>query len=123
MMQPKSPKWLDDVSKESTFIIDETAGIGFADYVGDGRLRRAVERSFLIIGEALQRLDRTDPPTAASISGLRKIVGFRNRLVHGYYATDHEQGWAIIHDFAPRLHVEVDALVRMAERDLADSDD
>lgn len=123
MMQPKSLKWLDDISEESGFIIDETAGIGFADYIADRRLRRAVERSFLIIGEALLRLERTDPPTAASVSDCRKIIGFRNRLVHGYYATDYEQVWSIIHEFVPRLRSEVDMLLRAAERNLPDSTD
>jgi uncharacterized protein with HEPN domain len=68
MMQPKSLKWLDDISDACGFIIDETAGAGFADYVADRRLRWSVERSFLIIGETLLRLERTDPSTAASIS-------------------------------------------------------
>jgi uncharacterized protein with HEPN domain len=123
MMQPKSLKWLDDISIESGFIIDETAGTAFAEYIADGRLRRAVERNFLIIGEALLRLERTDLSTTASISDYRTIIGFRNRLVHGYYATDHEQVWAIIHDFVPRLRAEVNTLLHAAELDLPDSDD
>ncbi|HEX5499297.1 MAG TPA: HepT-like ribonuclease domain-containing protein, partial [Thermomicrobiales bacterium] len=74
-------------------------------------------------GEALLRLERTDPPAVALIGNYRKIIGFRNRLVHGYYTTDQEQVWTIIHDFVPRLRLEVDALLMAATRDLSDADD
>ncbi|MCL3777441.1 DUF86 domain-containing protein [Actinomyces sp. 186855] len=46
--------------------------------------RRAVEREFEIIGEALGRLRRDDPQTAGRIPGLAEAVGMRNVLIHGY---------------------------------------
>jgi uncharacterized protein with HEPN domain len=64
------------------------AGRSFADYEADRQFRRAVEREFEIIGEALNRLDHDDPETAGRIPELRRIVGFRNRIIHGYDAVD-----------------------------------
>ncbi len=46
--------------------------------------RRAVEREFEIIGEALGRLRRIDPEVAAQVPGLKDAVGLRNVLIHGY---------------------------------------
>jgi uncharacterized protein with HEPN domain len=46
--------------------------------------RRAVEREFEIIGEALNTLRRIDPETAARVPGLANAVGLRNILIHGY---------------------------------------
>jgi len=39
-------------------------------------LRSAVERQFKVIGEALNRLSRLDPETAARVSDLPRIVAF-----------------------------------------------
>lgn len=47
-------------------------------------VRRAVEREFEIIGEALGKLRRLDPETAVRIPGLGNAVGVRNVLIHGY---------------------------------------
>ena len=82
-MHPKSPKWLEQIEDAAAFVLEITAGHSLADYDADRLLRAAVERQFEIIGEALQRIARTDPATVDRISDYRKIVGFRNRLVHG----------------------------------------
>jgi uncharacterized protein with HEPN domain len=72
-------------------------------------LQRAVEREFEIIGEALNRLDRLDPLTSACISELRRIVGFRNRIIHGYDTVDDAVVWGIVEKHLPSLMREVAA--------------
>jgi uncharacterized protein with HEPN domain len=54
-----------------------TAGKSVDDYRADKQLRRAVERSFEIVGEALSQLRKLDPHSAAHFSESRKIIGFR----------------------------------------------
>jgi len=73
--------------------------------------RRAVEREFEIIREALNRLDRLDPPTAARISELRRIVDFRNRIIHGYDTVDDAVVWGIVEKHLPPLVNEVVMLI------------
>ena len=114
-MHPKSPKWLDDISDASAHVLQWTAGLSLADYENALPLRLAIERSFEIIGEALLRLERTDPATAGRLTDYRKAIGFRNRLVHGYDTIDNRQVWEIIHDFLPALKAEVDMLLAEAE--------
>lgn len=69
----------------------------------DRQFRRAVEREFEIIGEALNRLLQADSATGARITGLNRIVGLRNRIVHGYDAVDDATVWGIIEGHLPRL--------------------
>ena len=58
------------------------------EYQADRQFRRAVEREFEIIGEALNRLTHADPSTADRLDELPRIVGFRNRIIHGYDTVD-----------------------------------
>lgn len=89
-MHPKSPKSFEVIINAAANIVAWTANRTLSDYESDSFLRSAVERNFEIIGEALLRLERTDPDTAARISDYRKIIGFRNCLAHGYDDTDHQ---------------------------------
>lgn len=110
-MQPMSPKWLEDAAEACARVAAWTAGLALADYAGNALVRSAVERQFEIIGEALLRLERDDPDTAGRLSQYRKIIGFRNRIAHGYDVIDHGQVWAIVQGPLPLLRREVDALL------------
>jgi uncharacterized protein with HEPN domain len=74
-------------------------------------LRSAVERQLGIVGEALNKLSKVDLATASAITDLRRIVGFRNVLVHGYATVDDFLVWQIVETSLPRLLGEVDALL------------
>ena len=72
------------------------------------------EREFEIIGEALNRLARLDPSVAERIAGLPRIVGFRNRIIHGYDTVDDATVWGIIQGHLGALLAECEALLREA---------
>lgn len=117
-MHPKSPKWLDDIALASAHITDWTDGLTLADYEADDLLRSAVERNFEIVGEAMLRVERTAPATAARVSGYRKIIGFRNRIAHRYDEIDHAQVWDVIQHLLPVSRAEVDQLLQEAGDEL-----
>lgn len=70
-----------------------------------------MEREFEVIGEALHRLEAGDPATAALIDDLRRIVGFRNRIIHGYDTLDDATVWGVIEGRLPRLLEQVKGLL------------
>ena len=72
---------------------------------------RAVERKFEIIGEAFNRLDKSDPTIAAQIPQHRQIISFRNVLIHGYDILDEAIVWQIIQADLPILKQTVEALL------------
>lgn len=88
-----------------------TAGKTLADYEGDALLRSAVVRWFEIIGEVLAQLAHPDQAVAARITDYRRIIAFRNILIHGYAEIDNRIVWDIIESKLPMLRREVSALL------------
>lgn len=72
-------------------------------------LRSAVERQFEIIGEALNRVKRTDEGILAHIGGWREVISFRNILAHGYDFVEDAIVWEIIEKDIPRLIADLKA--------------
>jgi uncharacterized protein with HEPN domain len=88
-----------------------TAGKNFADYQADALLRSAVERQFEIIGEAMTRLAKIDPEIAGRITDHRRIIAFRNILIHGYAEIDDRIVWGVLERNLPPLRAELDTLL------------
>ncbi len=114
-MHAKSPRWLEDIVRSGAFVTKVTADVTFADFDSNLLLRSGVERHFEIIGEALRRLEDTDPATAARIAGSRTAIGFRNRLAHRYDDIDNAQVWEIVHNTLPILLADAAQLMHEAE--------
>ena len=114
-MTVETKKLLLDVREAGQSILDHTSGKTMVDYAADRFFRRAVEREFEIIGEALNRLARVDPATADQVTELRRIVDFRNRIIHGYDSIDDEVVWGVTEKHLPPLVREVSALLAAAE--------
>ncbi len=83
-MRPESAALIWDALDAANTIGEFLAGISRDDYAEDRLRRRAVEREFEIIGEALNKLRRIDAETALRVPGLRNAIGLRNALIHGY---------------------------------------
>jgi uncharacterized protein with HEPN domain len=77
----------------------------FSQYENDFKTQSAVERHLGIIGEAVNKYDILNPND--SLVNARKIVGFRNRLIHAYDAIDPSMIWAIIKQYLQPLKEEV----------------
>jgi len=81
----------------------------FKVYMADKMLRRAVEREFEIIGEAMSRIEKFD--STIEISSKRQIISLRNRVIHGYDKIDNEIIWGTIVRHLPTLKLEIDNLL------------
>jgi uncharacterized protein with HEPN domain len=90
-------------------------GKTYEAFVEDDLVRSAVERQLQIIGEALSQLARIDPQVARNVAELRRIIAFRNILVHGYAAIDYDTVWRLIEDKLPELQVNLQALLRVSD--------
>jgi uncharacterized protein with HEPN domain len=106
-MPPDRRTYLWDALTAADLISQFTADKSFLDYRADALLRSGVERQFEIIGEALNQLAKADTAMAARIPELRRIVAFRNILIHGYATVDDELVWQVVTDKLPALAATV----------------
>lgn len=110
-MRLKAKKYLYDMQQAADRLDDFTSGKRFSNYADDAMLRAAVERQFEILGEALAQLSRLDPVLAAKISEHRRIIAFRNILIHGYADVDDKLVWDVVEGKLPVLRRQVASLL------------
>ena len=110
-MRLESKKHLEDVRQAACLIREFTTGQTAEGYAQSELIRSAVERQFIIIGEALGRLAREDAGATASLGDTKRIIAFRNILVHGYDVMDHRVVWDIASSHLPALAERVEALL------------
>ena len=99
--------YLQDVLEACTAIEDVMSGVSVEEYRTKRAVRSAVEREFIIIGEALRRLSALDERLFCSISNSRAIVDFRNLLAHDYGAVDDDAVFGLVYSDLIVMKAEV----------------
>ena len=106
-MTIKEKKYLSDMMRAISLIESFTANTrSYTEYTMDLKTQSAVERQLAIIGEALNQYDKQPERISP-----RKIVGFRNRIIHAYDSLDDTLVWAIVVNHLPALKSEVKTLL------------
>ena len=109
-MQDNIKKYLYDILVSAKSIFDYLGEKrDFTIYENDKLLRRAVEREFEIIGEAINRILKIDKNFP--IENAERIVSLRNYVIHGYDKVDNVIIWGIISRDLPKLKKEVEKLL------------
>jgi uncharacterized protein with HEPN domain len=114
-MDERILKWLYDI-QEAINEIDSYFSQhpkDFNHYKSNVLLKRAIERDLEIIGEAINRILRTDPEFP--IENAKRIVGLRNQIIHAYDNISDENIWAIISKHIPLLKDEINNFIDTAE--------
>jgi len=106
-MNDDTKKNLIDILQAAEEIQGFVRGMDFKTYQENQVVRRAVERDFEIIREALNRIKNTDDEILEKISEHHRIIGFRNILIHGYDIVDEAIVWQAVTNHLPTLVGEV----------------
>jgi uncharacterized protein with HEPN domain len=109
-MAPEVRKYIWDAKEAAARALRFTAGKSLDDYLNDELLRAAVERQFLILGEALGRLRQLDPGLAARVADQNQAVALRNQLAHGYAEIDDVIVWGVVAGPLTQLLSELESL-------------
>ena len=110
-MQPEAAKFVQDILDAADRIAGYVAGKTRDAFLANSELRDAVHWNFIVIGEALSQLHKLDPTVAENIHEWRRIIGFRNQLIHGYGVIKNEITWDIIETRLPSLRLDAHALL------------
>ncbi len=108
-MTEEVEKYLSDILmaiEKIEMFSEDTAN--YSLYIKDLKTQSAIERQLVIVGEALNKVQKINPEI--SILSARQIIGFRNRLVHAYDSIDNNIVWAIIKNHIPKLKIEITSL-------------
>jgi uncharacterized protein with HEPN domain len=81
----------------------------FEEYISDIKTKRAIERNLEIIGEAVNRIVKKDKNFR--LDNAQKIIGTRNRIIHGYDKISDDLIWSIVINHLPKLKKEVKDLL------------
>ena len=110
-MNEKAKKNLTDILQAAEEIQDFVCGMDFQQYQNKPVTKRAVERDFEIIGEALNRIKNIDDDLLDKISEHQRIIEFRNILIHGYDIVDEAIVWQAVTNHLPTLVRQVNELL------------
>ena len=109
-MERKVKKCLQDIL-DAVNLVEDFIGErkDFNKYKQNLMLKKAVEREFEIIGEALNRIKKIDK--GFKITHSRNIIGLRNHIIHAYDNIVDEIIWGIINRNLPELKEEIKGLL------------
>ncbi|MDW7973234.1 MAG: DUF86 domain-containing protein [Thermodesulfovibrio sp.] len=83
-----------------------TENLSYDEFVTDEKTKDAVIRNLEIIGEAARQIPDNIKALISEIEW-SKIIGLRNRIIHGYFAIEYEIIWQIVKKELPLLKAEI----------------
>jgi uncharacterized protein with HEPN domain len=101
-----------DIQQAAEAIQVAVSGITLEQYVQSRLIRSAVEREFIIIGEALTNLSRREPDLFVRIAEAPQIISFRNKLTHEYVTINHRLVWGVIQQYLQPLQTSCQQLLQ-----------
>src|SRR5262245_54840589 len=104
--------YLIDIIAACEAITEAARGLDLDGYKRSRLVRSSVEREFIAIGEAIAALARSAPDLLSEITRARRIVDFRNQLIHSYAAVDDALVWAIVERDVVILRGECEGITR-----------
>ena len=102
---------LEDISDAAKKILSYTNSLTFDEFLKDEKTIDAVVRNFEIIGEAANRIPgdfKVDHPEIE----WKRIIAFRNRIVHDYFGIDYAMVWKIKNENIPELVDFIDQAIK-----------
>lgn len=110
-MQHSSRMYLSKIQEMCVYLLSRIESVTRQEYLQNQDLQFAMERAFIVLGEAMTLLKKHDLRAAAVLEPHMAAIGLRNLLVHRYWDIDNREVWSTLtQDVAP-LKDAVDTLL------------
>ncbi len=106
--------FLNHILDEINFLIKETEGLKFEEFMKNEVLKRACSRSIEIIEEATKNLS-TDFKRKYKDIEWKKISGLRDKIIHYYFGVNWDIVWDVIKNRLPELKDQVENMLAKVE--------
>ncbi len=103
--------FLRHIIDEINFLITETGGKSFEEFMKDEVLKRAAARSLEIIGEAAKNLPG-DFREAHNDVDWKKLAGLRDKIIHYYFGVNWDIAWDVIRVHLPKIKAQIELILQ-----------
>jgi len=97
---------VDNLQKAESFV----NGMDFEEFLDDEKTRYSVIRALEIVGEAVKKVPAAVRQKNPEVPW-KDMAGMRDRLIHGYFGVDNEIVWKTANEFAPKMRIEIEAIL------------
>jgi uncharacterized protein with HEPN domain len=111
----KDAVFLRHILEEVDFLIAESKGLAFEQFVKNDVLKRASVRSLEVIGEAVKNLSGSVKQKCPYIDW-KKFAGLRNKLIHHYFSVNWDIVWDVVKNKLPEPRDSIAKLLGELEK-------
>lgn len=113
-MPPSPLEFIRHILDEIQYLLDTSRNLTKDRYLQDPTLKRSFARSIEVIGEAAKNVS-TDLRERYPAVDWRGMAGMRDRLIHHYFAVDHDIVWDVVSRVVPNLRRQLEELLAREE--------
>ena len=113
-MKQDSP-FLKHILDEINFLLKETKGLSYEDFISNELLKRGCSRSIEIIGEAAKNIS-TDLKKKYKDIKWKDISGMGDKIIHFYFGVKWEIVWSVIKNEIPLLKEKIETILKEVEK-------
>lgn len=109
---PKEPiDYVRHIFDECNYIISVCGKLTKDQFVNNGTLKRAIERSLEIIGEATKKVP-ADFKYRWNTIQWKNMAGMRDRLIHDYHGINYSIVWDVVKNKIPELQKQIEEVLK-----------
>ena len=110
----QSLPFLKHILEEIDFLLAETKGLTYQDFIANEILKRACTRSLEIIGGAVNNVPKELKEKHGEVDW-KKFSGMRDKIIHYYFGVNWDIVWSAIREKIPEHKGIIESIIREIE--------